>query len=69
MDDIVFLDDEYAIARLDRPFGTGFNVYRLGVTNEKGVVPGTKINNHASWFKTVNAAYDWLKAYRSEATD
>ncbi len=67
MGDIVFMDDDYAIIREDRPFSIGFNVYRLGPTDNKGLASGTKINDLGSWFKTEDAALDWLEKHRAAA--
>ena len=69
MDDIVFIDNDYAIVRFASPFSTGFNVYRLDDGGrEPPLCKGTKVNDRYSWFKTAEAAAKWLKAYRSEAT-
>ena len=65
MNDIVFMNDEYAIMRFDKPFGTGFNVYQLDTEEpEAATVKGTKINTPWGWFKTFDAAYDWLQKFK-----
>ncbi len=64
MGEVVFLDDGYAIIRFDRPFGVGFNVYRIVGEDPAGLASGTKINDRFSWFKTLATARDWLQAYR-----
>ena len=54
-DEVVFCDGQYAIIKSIRPFSTGFNVYK-NLGSDKYI----KINDRMAWFKTLEAAENWL---------
>ena len=57
MDEVVFLDGDFAIIKSDRVFASGFNCYKA---KAKGSNDFVKINGEMSWFSSFEAAKCWM---------
>ena len=60
-DEVVFLDDDFAIVKSERLFGDGFNCYKA---NSHGSDGFTKINRENAYFIHFDAAKEFLDEYR-----
>lgn len=57
MNEVIFLDGDFAIIRSDAIFCTGYNCYKAQTQGGSDFV---KINDQMSWFSTEEAAKKWL---------
>lgn len=56
-DKVLFIEDAYLIMYLERPFSSGYNVYKK--TEEE--FKYKKLNNLLSWFITLEAAEEFIE--------
>ena len=64
MNDVIFIDGDFAIIRTEAIFCIGFNCYKA---TKPGGSDFVKINDIASWFKTEDAARKWLADFMANA--
>ena len=66
LDSVVYHDHPYVIVKSVRVFGIGFNVYEETEVVDGGPISTyVKINDRMSWFKTEEAAREWLEKYKA----
>ena len=64
MNDVIFIDGDFAIIRTEAIFCIGFNCYKA---TKPGGSDFVKINDIARWFKTEDAARKWLADFMANA--